>query len=756
MSDRAPTNVAQVSNETLTGERVGRDVVVDAGHVRQEALLGERVGRTVVADVGSMSQEALAGERVGRNVVADISHALIEVVMKEPALTVASVAVESLVSLPDEPVAPRHLVPQAFQWSVQWKETLPASQMVSPISVSGVVTAVIGGRKVAMHISEAIYSHAHLSAVLSRAVTPAPEHISPLSLRHASTLVTLSRDRAYQPRSEVVVRSTYAAATIGREMIAPADRHSPINAASTMTLVTAKAHRPMPEGGIWSTQVQQRITHAREMPAAYGGVVAGQTVSLSTQWRDRTLPASATRIGSSSLMVVQKRDVIAPGPYAQVASNAQLIAQGRKLPLHTSPLRYSTLTEQITLQRVGPMPESYRILGSEWQMAAQHRDTPHPDQVAGTNYAQAVTQSSQRKRLPSPLQVSSMSRTAAVRVIFNQRRTVPRPEEVIDPSVGTHVAEVRVLATQRRVTEPPNADPEARRNLYAYAEVAVLKDKGMEPPPDEPIDIASAQVRGLMQTVVVADDAFLPMSWVHLPALRQPVVISDNYDWLDPWVPLSDAAVNHLYQFTLLDDTSLPPSDQPRSETRAILVAQRPLIQDRYPDPSVPNSEVALPALSETPVLADTSLPPGDQPRVDAVVPAVAEAVAVADSSLPPGDEPLSAAMVGELTVTPVLADHSLPPGDRPLSAITVAKLGQGAVLGDTSLPPGDQPLSVAHINRVAQSAALADQTISGVMAGSEVGSSVVAQYIVLADLTMHRSPKRPAGKRPIISISIS
>lgn len=634
------------------------DAVVSTSAASQEAVVGERVGLDLSAAVPSIASDTLIGERIGRDIAAEVIAVTFEALISEPPIVAQQALSETLVSSPDEPLSQTHKATQAIVEATQWKLTPDPATVKSMTPVAGVFSLSIGGRDVAIPISDAIYAHTSLLAALTRDLAPADDVISPLDVGTAATMVTVSREKSYEPVSEVAVKAARTLAAAARSMPPADDVISPLDAGGAVTIVTMAYERPMPQGGQWAAQMFQMTVAARDLDASYTPPLVAQGLQ----------------------QVVLARETSPPYTQAQVAQEHQQVVQDRAVATPTSPLSFAKLAEQVTRERPVAMHVSQIIIPSEVQLTVQARDTVPPGQMVGVTAGAAWEEVSRHRTVPAPEDMRSPLRAQQVRVTYNQGRFMPHPEDVTDPALGRHAAQLVHMTISFRATEPPVDPDEGARRLASAATAPVLGDTTFPPPPTEPIDMALARVLAVGEITILGDDSFPPQSRVDIAAIGVPVALGDAEGWADPTIPVSDVSVLQTGAFSVLAETTLPPADLPQSEARAHLVGGQLVIGDAagWMDPTIPNSDVTIPQVFE----------------------------------------------------------H--------------------AILGDTTLPPGDQAQSDAGVSQVSASLVIADPTAAGAMPGSDVQVTMLLQRLVLADETMYRLPVRPAGPRPVISISIS
>lgn len=737
MSEEAKAQVSAVTTDTLIGEHIGRNYAADVASVTAETLIGERFGRAVIADIGTVVTDALTGERVGREIMADVGHVLFEALVKEPALTISHVLAEAIVSLPDDPLAPTHKTAQLFEIAAQGKATSDPANVISPVTVAGVVTFTAADREVSIPLSPDDVPQLVQEATLERLLGPIEEMISAIDVHRLTSMAAVSRGKAYQPQSYVSVASIRFSATAQRQLMPPEEYRSPNQANQVVTLVAASVKLPAPGGGIEVGQLAQMLIADRPLEP-----------HLTPQF-----------VGQAAQLLVQARVMPAFGPRIEVAQNVQLLSRQRAVPAAHSPADVGTVVALTVEQRSAEFPMSQAILGSQAQLATQGRDVPHPIEVVGMNVSAVFTEAAKFRPTPIPPTVVSATRVGQVRVQFVQWRKTPRPEDVIDPSVGAHAGQLALLGVQHRAVTPLPDPFEGQRRLHALNEITVLRDK-LPPPPEEPTDLPDARISLLLEAAVVRDGSFLPLSYVHLPLMAEVCVLNDMSGLVDPTKPLSDAGLHEISETTVLADLG-PWTDPtvPQSANSVNELAASVVMGDTSPPPAdLPLSEASAIELSEHVILTDGEnwLNPA-VPHSTAMMSELAESVALADTSLLPADLPLSKVSMIELSGHVALADGDgwLDP-TVPQSEAAVGSLTEYLVAEDGSYPPGDSVLSLGQLGVLGQPVVMEDRDQANVPIGSPAQAATLAQFVISRDPWLLKLPTRRTSIRPVISISIT
>lgn len=556
----------------------------------------------------------------------------------------------------------------------------------------------------------------------------------PTSITHQINQVAHT---AAQPKTTVPAGEMWSWTPVAQLVLLTADgRQVPIHTSpqilAQMGLLTSQQRDTRPAGEVISPldvgQVATLVARSREKEYQPQSAVYARQVGQLAAGRRDVLPAGEVigdvRVSLAATITVQRADRPMPLTGAWAYQVTQQAVTVRTMPTPYSSVRAARLTLLSASKRQLDPPFTWAFVSKVIAMAAQGRQTeiPHSPIAAG----QVLALTAQQRETgwhQSPLQVGQQHLQVA------QERVVPPP----DAMVGLMASTATSQATQGRSTPPAGAVRSPIRVGRAVLTFSLGRDM---PHPDDVIDPSVgahfSKLVGLAVQHRVTEpptDTGGPSARVHSMALAP--VLQDTEFPEPPTEPtdLSLALVNLLAQVAVLPDRDFPP----QSRVYLPALAQSVLLGDAegWADPTVPVSDAALHGQVQFVVLGDESLPPTTEVLSDAQLHQVARAVALDDST-------------GWMDPT------------IPNSLVRVRQVAELPVLGDTTLPPGDWPLSIAHVTQVASSAAVKDPSISGHLQGSDAGIYVLAEQVVMRDTTMLRLPPRPAGARPVITISIT
>jgi hypothetical protein len=214
------------------------------------------------------------------------------------------------------------------------------------------------------------------------------------------------------------------------------------------------------------------------------------------------------------------------------------------------------------------------------------------------------------------------------------KQIVPKPWDVIDPSIGRHAASLSMLAVQRIVTIPPQTISKQSRYVFQVAAQVALGDTFPAPdyPPPEPSStsvfqvgqqvvhadrgewgpVSAATVRTVGSMLALGDadgwvDAMIPQSDVTAFSVTQALAIGDVFP--DMSLVQSDAEVAAVFNAVVLGDSTMPDPMLPLSEIQTATVAEIAVLGDAaFPDPAIPLSDVRLRHLAAFTALRDPAL----------------------------------------------------------------------------------------------------------------------------------------------------
>lgn len=577
-----------VTRDVLTGNRVGLDLIADiGGGVVREVLTGNRVGQSIYAEVQGVGRDVLTGDRVGKNVYADVLSVVREVLIKEPPIRAMHTSREVLVSMLNENLSVQRTI-SGFQQTV----LVPRPPMALPSTVKSARDVATYREQVVLGAvrpwarSTDFAAGLRMQVIAHRNFTAAPLMISAITMSVMRMLVVRSRGKAYAPVSEVRVGGE-------RQQVVQRRDFTPTKQVRTEIRV----------GGL----VQQFVaSRARQV------VVITTTASV-YQHRQQVVQASGKLAPHSEIdaaylvaMAVLRRTVVPPNSGENVM---QQVAQAVQKRVPAAPFgsdRAATFSQQVVQHRAYDPVQSYRIVPGMAQLAVLHRATYSPANIIG-RHAATLAQQILMDRTDLVMH-HSFTTVGSLSLAFVMGRTTPKPWDVIDPSIGRHVGGLAQMSVVHRDTIPPLTVITHSRYAYNVLAQAVVGD--VFPLPDYPVVIHETDVMAVQQQVVMADNHdWSPVSSVRAQQVVGQVVVTDGEGWLDPLVPQSDVSVSGLVQSVVVLDT-FPGSMVPQSEAQvAALVETVALGDSTMPDPMIPQSEAHAALVVEFAALGDAQFP---------------------------------------------------------------------------------------------------------------------------------------------------
>lgn len=499
-------------------------------------------------------------------------------------------------------------------------------------------------------------------------------------------------------RSPIVTSTERQQATQARTTTPAADMRSPIRIGShAEVVVRSRGLTTIKISAVYSAQLEQRTVQVRTTLGVLRSFIRTSTEhQIITMSR---LAAVPTNIDD------------------QAGSEHQLIAQARTPAVPFSSDHVASLHEQIIVQRL-PSDVVNDVVAEHIEQAIQMRATP--DVLSALSVPQLNELTLQAR---SATDVISMNVVGSQYELVTTYREVALPGYLLGWSARTtmqQATQVRVTLgilrspitvgaqqvqyTMFRTTLPPSdvISPDVGRHAASLHQQSVMLREV-----ESPTEIAGKQrvVYGVIEHAAHADGSFPPPPVEDLdPVVIEAASVGLQAVLQDPadWMPVALATVYSPAQQLVVGDS------------------------EDWPDPLLPQSQiVALTALAHA-VLGDPSFPSSDTPQSGVAVVAALSQAAVGDASFPPTTQPQSMPSVYQSVETTVVKDDSFPAGDLPASQAAVLMLGQSTLRHDPSM--------------------------SGPLPMSPVDLYVMAQAVVVRDITVNRIPTRPRGPRPSVS----
>ena len=547
-------------------------------------------------------------------------------------------------------------------------------------------------------------------------------------------------DAPDEPTSlERVARQATQAVASERDTQHPDDYRSPIDAAHLSQLEAQAVEPSWPRSPI-NVAVQTAITSMlRQVPSEQRSPIdLGSHTWLTSVSRVREYnPVSEVAAKTDTSLVAIKRDDTAPISTEDVAAHTSLV----------------------TVKRDDPAPIATEDVAAHTSLVTVRRDTPQPLFTDAGQVAQEIAV----KRDDAEFPISTSSAAQSVSLAAVERDTPP--EQVSDLILGQNVT----LVTAHRHTEPLQA---AQTSQVQTLAVSVRLDN--EFPVSQAIfNFSAEQVAAFKDTPAIEDvKSFTPVAQEF-----QQVTL---WRWtIDPDLVIDPTIGHHLYtaqvQYALGRDT-VPPDEVYDPDTgrhagglftlttqkrpARILInamvydlAQAVVVRD---DSFPPYSVARVQQVAEAAALGDDTLPDPTIPQSEAAVHQVAEATALGDDTLPDPTIPQSEVKTHQLAEAVVLAGEEMVDPTIPQSDVAVRQLAQAPALGDDSLPDPTIPQSDVLVQTLCEQPAVADPGLYEFENLTASQLHLILQQVVLVDPTLHRMPTRPAGQRPVVTISIS
>ncbi|TKW79826.1 MAG: hypothetical protein DI543_03155 [Bradyrhizobium icense] len=420
----------------------------------------------------------------------------------------------------------------------------------------------------------------------------------------------------------------------------------------------------------------QQIVQSR----VYGEVVimtyayVPQLSMMVVQADTRPAPISMSEVRTLRMLVVREHEMPPPGIDDRVTMLSQQVVQERDITPPNGGEQVASVHQLAVIEDTRPVPISTEIVRSMRMLTVMYRETYPPQFALGRQAAsmrQQVVQ--ERPTAPTPHSVTSVD---SLRMGFVLERKVPRPIDVIDPSVGRHVFSAVMLAVQHRETEPPEQISTHSRFAFGIYGQAVVGDKFPLPPYPEPTE--ETVITAVLEQVVQSDpDDWGPVSRITMRQAAASLAIGDADGWIDPSAPHSSIDVIGAAQSTAVGD-SFPDPFAPLSDAKVDVLASVAVLGDStMPDPALPLSEVQVMGVTEFAAVGDAIWSDPAIPLSDATVSRLTAFLAHVDPSLvgEVGGSEISAPMVVEFYVVrdPTLKGIPLRQGPRPVVSVTIS-----------------------------------------------------------------------------------
>ena len=628
-----------------------------ADNTKVLSVVRETLTRELIhpVQIFSVVRENLVGDGYGYNAVAYTYSVVRESLVKEAPIQVSNVLRETLVSRPAEDATQAYLAGAFNQAVLMVRPPMADPATVrSMIEIASYRELVLGSRIPVAPFSALSTSTLVQHAVLKRNVLSAPEVFSPLRSHSLRMQIVQSRGRAYEPISMVYTAQLRSQVVAHRATTPAGDVRTPINV------------------GAHAQQIVQSRVHAQVVIQTYAYVAKlyAQVVQQDT----RAAPISMMEARTLRMLVLREHVMPAPGIDDRVLRLQQQVTQARAITPPHGEDQVAAAVQQAVQARTPVVPLSSTIVKSMRGLVVMRKDTFPPAYALGRHTASLIQQVIQDR---SVIVRHSVTAVGSMRMQFVLAKDTPAPIEVIDPSVGRHAFSLRMLAVQRRVTEPPEQISTLSRFVYGIAARVIIGDVFPPPPyPEETHEIAVSQV---VEHIAHRDtDDWEPVSALSVRTVKTALVLGDNGEWIDPTVPMSDAVLSGIAQQVAVGGEQYPNPYAPHSDAEVVMLGSAVVVGDAtLPDPTIPLSEIEARAVVEFAAVGDAEWSDPTIPLSEIVATHLASFLAVHDPSLTGtvGGSDLSALSVVEFYVIrdPTLEGIPLRSGPRPVVSVTIS-----------------------------------------------------------------------------------
>lgn len=618
--------------------------------VVREALIAEKP-----ITVANVVMEHLVGDGYAFPSIVSIYPVVREALIREAPILVGAVVLDTLLSLPGDNTTQAYMVASYAQTVMMVRATMADPSTVrSMTDVPSYRQLVAVSRPVVTPFSITEVGSVRQQITFDREVLLAPQVHSETRAHALQMMIVQSRVRAYEPISMVYAAQLHSQVVTRRDVLPAPDMRTPITVGTQVQqIVQSRIHAPVViQTYAYVPQLRMQAVQQDTRPAPISVMDAASLRMLVVREHVMPPPGIDDRVGQLREQVVQQRDITPPHGEDQVAQ----------------------IRELVTVARDATYPLSATIVRSHRMLTIMHRTTYPPKFALGRQAAalrQQVLQA--RPLIDVPHSVSSVG---SLRLSFVLERKVPRPIDVIDPSVGRHAFSLVMLAVQHRVTSPPEQISTFSRFAFGVHGQVVIGDAFPLPPYPEPTH--ESAVTSLLEQIVHGDpDEWAPVSTVTVPSVAAAVVVGDADDWIDASLPHSEVGLAWAGEAAALGDV-FPDPFAPLSDAVVDVLASAAVLGDStMPDPLLPLSEIEARSVTEFAALGDAEWSDPAIPLSEIVAPRLAAFLAHRDPSLIgqfSGSE-ISSPSVLEFYVIrdPTLKGISLRQGPRPVVSVTIS-----------------------------------------------------------------------------------
>lgn len=575
--------------------------------VVRETLLQEK---PLFARATNVVRESLVGDGYGYEAKTVTYGIVRETLLKEAPIVVVASVREALVSRPSEDSTVAHAIASYRQTALMLRPPMPAPSTVrSSIFIASyreLITAAID--------MQPMYSSVSAKSMQQQVVMDLP--VSPLysttAVRGLRALVVQSLAQVYQPISMVYSKSLRSQVVAARDTT-PADQvRTAINIVSYVEQVV--------QSRVYSDVVIQTYAFVLTLRA--------QVVQQDTR------PAPMSMLSAASLHALTVQSFVPPPPGLdnRVGQLYSEVVQQRDITPVIGAEHVAAIRQLAVVEKPQSIPLSTTVVDSMRMLTVMHRVT-YPPVFALYRQTASLHQQVLVERSPGPA-AKSWNEVAQLRMTFTLERKVPIPIDVIDPAIGRHVASQIMLTVQHRETMPPDQLGRLSRFAHGVYGQVVVGDAFELPPYPEPVH--ETAVTMVAQQAVQGDiESWEPVSALTAAQIISEVVLSDDEAWVDPNVPVSEAALAGITESVAFGDSTMPDPMSPLSDAVVVQAASALVVGDStMPDPMLPLSEIEVRRVIENAAVGDADLPDPNIPVSEVAVTRVGASLAVHDASI--------------------------------------------------------------------------------------------------------------------------
>lgn len=579
-------------------------------------------------------------------------------------------------------------------------------------------------------------------SVLKEVIISAPDDIVTIS-RQVGALRETTLQARPPTQDPATVRSFTPIYQLVEEVLQKTARPGPISMESVKVLrhITL-AYRPkLPPASVFSIltmkAARQLVLVSRSIPyTPVSGIFVPTLRQVATRRRSFT---AAPDVRSPVLARTERQIVLLSKREPRIFAKQFVSIALRTRYVTFPPIRTMTTTQNVLQQRLVETPRSMTYAGSLAQQIVAHRETPGivwSDITAYTHVQQAL-----QYRVTGP-QRSDVYAAQQMQITLSAKVPDVRPSDL-------YAAQVAQVTLAVRVPSPlPYTGEEAAQllqTLLVHRETA---------PPNA---ISSWDVKTLARVHLIGAPAPMHHSFTEVRSQRVQYLLAQDYPPPEEVMgPEVGAQVMRYREIAIQHRDTEPPSEANRSRT-VYDVKQQLVLNEAFPDPAIPYSDLDTHSLAQGVGIVDDSYPDPMQAFSDAVVMNAVMSVVVAGEPWPDPTVPLSDAEVSSIGMQLAAMDDSFGDPTQAFSDLTVFDLAAQTVVGDAQFPDPSLPVSELSVQLVGAAAVLGDPSfLDPNLPTSPIDVSLLQLAVVIRDKTLLSIPARLDRRRPSVTIAIS